>query len=210
MSGTHKIASINQSLIDGEERKFAKGGDFIYFLESPEGFQIRFDDGQFLDFETSMGVQTPFTFDSFTIKNTLGNGVATFKIFYGTGNFLVQVATTLTLDAATITSLKNVNLNDIERLAGRGALVDGSGTLAVAGVQDTALAGNATRDYLFVQNVSASDDLWVNFGINATESEPSIKLLPGGSIVFEDKFVPDGFVAVIGATINQPYVVKEH
>lgn len=93
--------------------------------------------------------------------------------------------------------------------ASASALTDGSGTITAGGTAQTIFALNAARKYLAIQNQS-SDVLWVNFGVTAVASEPSIQLpANGGSITYESNFVPSGSVSVIGATTGDAFTAKQ-
>lgn len=90
-----------------------------------------------------------------------------------------------------------------------GALVDGSGSLAAAIVSQTVFAANATRKYLLVQNISAADNLYINFGAAATIDTNSIKLLPNGVAIFESSYIPTAAVNIIGSTLGSKFIAKE-
>lgn len=85
-----------------------------------------------------------------------------------------------------------------------GVLTSGGGTLATASTSQQIFGINATRRYLTVQNNSTAD-MWVNFGVAATLSQPSIRLLPSGAITFENNLIPNTTVTIIGATVGQAY-----
>lgn len=90
-----------------------------------------------------------------------------------------------------------------------GALTDGSGTLTAGGTSQQVFAANTSRKYLLVQNNSA-EAMWVNFGVAAVTTQPSIQLGPnGGSIEYEDNFVPSGTVNIIGATTSDVFTAKQ-
>lgn len=91
----------------------------------------------------------------------------------------------------------------------QGALTDYSGTIASGGTAQTAVAANASRRYLLVQNVSLTEDLWLNFGVAAVASQPSILLRPGSSFESSPAFVSTQLVSVIAATTGHAFVVKE-
>lgn len=91
-----------------------------------------------------------------------------------------------------------------------GALTDRSGDIAVAATSEEVAAANAARIYLLVQNVSESEDMWVDFGTAAVPDQPSVLLPPGGgAIVFENAFVPTGTVNIFCAASGEPYTAKE-
>lgn len=89
-----------------------------------------------------------------------------------------------------------------------GALTDRSGTITVGGASQQLAAANATRKYFMFENVS-SETLWINFGVVATQSQPSIKVLPNGYFFMEDFFVSNQTINVIGATTGSAFTAKE-
>lgn len=90
----------------------------------------------------------------------------------------------------------------------RGAFTDRSGTLAAAGVAQTVAAAAATRTYFLFQNLSTAD-LWINFGVAAVQSQPSIKVPAGGSFVLDGNFCSTESISVIGGTLSQAFTSKE-
>lgn len=92
-----------------------------------------------------------------------------------------------------------------------GPLVDGSGTIATGGTSQAVFTANAGRQYVFIQNLSVGD-LWVNFGIAAVVSQPSIRIPAGGSLEFSAAgtgIVPTSTVNIIGATTSQAFTAKQ-
>lgn len=87
-------------------------------------------------------------------------------------------------------------------------MADASGTLAAASTSQLAVAANAARQFLLIQNVSAAD-LWINETVAAVLAQPSIKIAAGASLVFDGTFCPTGAINIIGGTISQAYVVKQ-
>lgn len=88
------------------------------------------------------------------------------------------------------------------------ALTDGSGTITTGGTSQQIFAANATRQYLFVQNLSTGN-LYINFGAAATQGSGSILLLPNSSFVMEDQTVTNQTVNIIGATTAQAFTAKQ-
>lgn len=89
------------------------------------------------------------------------------------------------------------------------ALTDGSGAITTGGTAQQIFAANAARKYLVIQNHS-TDVLWVNFGVVAVASRPSIEIPPnGGSVTYESNFVPSGLVSIIGATTGDSFTAKQ-
>lgn len=90
----------------------------------------------------------------------------------------------------------------------RGSLTDGSGTITTGGTSQQIFAANAARKYLLVVNVSVLD-LWINFGVAAVQTQPSIKIVPNGSFVMEGFFVSTETVNIIGATTGTIFTAKQ-
>jgi hypothetical protein len=90
----------------------------------------------------------------------------------------------------------------------QGTLTNRSGTITLGGTAQTLAAVNATRRYLFIQNLSVGD-LWLNFTTTAVAAQPSIKLAAGDSFVMEGSFVSTELVSVFGATTGQAWAAKE-
>lgn len=90
-----------------------------------------------------------------------------------------------------------------------GSLADQSGALVAGAVSETLAPFNADRKYLFVQNLHASEDLWIDFTADAVIDKPSIKIPAGGSFVMEAGFVTPEEVNVIATTIGHKWTAKE-
>lgn len=119
----------------------------------------------------------------------------------GLGNDVIEC-----VDIADPTT-QSARVNIVAGLPQQTAIVDWSGTIAVGGTSQLAVASNLNRKYLFIQNVS-SGDLWINFDLNATIGQPSIKLTPGEKFVMESSVVAISDVYIIGATLGQEYTAK--
>jgi hypothetical protein len=88
----------------------------------------------------------------------------------------------------------------------RGAMADRSGIIAVAGVSQVLAAENPNRGYFFIQNIS-EDTLWINFGTDAVQDSPSIKLYPDGTFEM-NKFNSTDQITITG-TAGAKFVAKE-
>lgn len=80
-----------------------------------------------------------------------------------------------------------------------GNLIDGSLSSAT-GSSEEVFAQNTGRQYLLLQNISATD-FWVDFGTAAVADEPSIKIAAGDALEFSaggTGVVPTAAVNVIG------------
>lgn len=89
-----------------------------------------------------------------------------------------------------------------------GTLVDGSSTITTGGTSQQIFATNASRKYLFVQNLSTGN-LYINFGSAATQGSGSILLLPNASFAMEASYTSTQTVNIIGATTGQAYTAKQ-
>lgn len=89
-----------------------------------------------------------------------------------------------------------------------GTLTNRSGTITVGGTAQQLMAANASRKYLFIQNLS-TENMWINLTTTATTGQPSIKLLPNGVFSMEGAFVSTESVSVIAATTGSAYTAKE-
>lgn len=89
------------------------------------------------------------------------------------------------------------------------AYTDRSGAIAAGNTAQQAMAANAVRKTLIIENVDASEDLWFNFGVVAVIGQPSFKLLPGGSYSSPSGVVSGQLVSVIAATTGHQYTAKE-
>lgn len=89
------------------------------------------------------------------------------------------------------------------------AIADGSGSIASASTSESVFASKSDRKYLIVQNLSDTD-MYVNVGAAAGNSAGSM-LLPasGGSIVFEDGYVPTEAVNIWCSASSKDYTAKQ-
>ena len=90
----------------------------------------------------------------------------------------------------------------------KGTLTDRSGSITSGTVAQTLAAANATRKYFLFVNQSAGN-MWLNFTTTATMDQPSILIVPTGSLAMEAGFVSTELISVIGATTGQKWMAKE-
>jgi hypothetical protein len=117
-----------------------------------------------------------------------------------------------------VTGVASTTISSITLMASMGAgslrpntgtLTDNSGTTsATPSTSAQIMAANPTRKYLLIQNVSANT-LWINFTTAATTTQPSIELLPGGSLVQETGFVSTEAINGICTVASSAYVAKQ-
>lgn len=86
-------------------------------------------------------------------------------------------------------------------------LTDASGTITAGGTSQQLMASNASRAYLFIQNLSTGN-LYINFTTAASAGAGSILLLPNASYVLEGFFQDTEAVNIYGATTGQAFTAK--
>lgn len=85
-----------------------------------------------------------------------------------------------------------------------------SGTIDSGGTAQTAADANYGRNYLFIQNIDPSEDLWVSFtGTAAVDTEGSFLLAAGNAYTAEGNVVPGNAISVVGATTGNPFTIYE-
>lgn len=90
-----------------------------------------------------------------------------------------------------------------------GGVTDRSGAITVGGTQQTLAAVKLDRKYLLIQNVDASEEMWINFTTTAVADKPSIKIPAGGGFVMEGSYVTSELVSVVAATTGHKWTAKE-
>lgn len=90
-----------------------------------------------------------------------------------------------------------------------GALTDRSGAITVGGASQVLAAALATRKYLLIQNLHASEDLWINFTTAAVADKPSVRIVAGSAFLMDGAFVTNEAVNVIAATTGHKFAAKE-
>ncbi len=192
-----------------------------------DNLQVSFDGKAFIDFPRGF-VLTDFDAPAVWFKDTsgsnntivIGTGLAAlrdnrFAITPGQSvpvNIVAGGGSSLSLGQALMAASLPVviasNQSAIPVTSAGGALTDGSGTIAAGGVSQAVFALNAARRYFFFQNLSA-DVLWINFGVAAAATQPSIAVPVGGSFAMEGSFVSTQAINVIGATIGDAFTAKQ-
>lgn len=81
-----------------------------------------------------------------------------------------------------------------------------SGTITLGGTAQYIFSGNATRNFVMIQNISSAD-LWVAIGtVAAIDVAGNIKLPPNDKLIF-DYVAPSNSISIIGGTTGQKYTV---
>lgn len=88
-------------------------------------------------------------------------------------------------------------------------LTDVSGaTSGTPGTSTVVAAADPNRKYFIIQNVDASNTLYVNFGAAATAASGSFKLTPASSMVFECNFITTQSINVVSSSASVAYTAK--
>lgn len=89
-----------------------------------------------------------------------------------------------------------------------GAFTDKSGTMSVGGTSQQVAASNSSRKYIFVENIS-THNCYINFGVAAVTTQPSLLLLPNSSFVMEGSAITTQSVNINCSTTGDAYTAKE-
>lgn len=90
----------------------------------------------------------------------------------------------------------------------QGVVVDRSGEITEGGVSQVLMEANPDRVYFFLQNAS-NNDLWYDFGVDAVERSPSIKVSPNGNYENPSHFSFTQEIRIVGPVTGQVYTCKE-
>ncbi len=95
-------------------------------------------------------------------------------------------------------------------LFNQGSWTDNSGTIAAGDAAQTLLAANKKRRGWMVQNLHATEALYINFTIDAVEDQPSVRVDPG--IAYSES-IPNAMttekISIIAHTTGHKFVCKE-
>src|SRR5258708_5888142 len=83
-----------------------------------------------------------------------------------------------------------------------GTLQDRSGTITTGAASQVAAAANVGRQYLLIQNLDTTEDLWVNFGAAAAITTPGSIRVPKAGGTEPSFLLFDGSAAVPTASVN--------
>ena len=147
---------------------------------------------------------------SFTVAQaTAANLKGQVQILNSAGSAVVAPAEVGTAGSPSIDVLSVQGVSSGTPLAVRprnGAITRTTGTTSgTASTSTQALASNADRQYLLIQNISDTD-MYFNFGAAATTSNLLIAK-SGGGIVFESGYVPTDAVNVICSAASKSFFI---
>jgi hypothetical protein len=69
-------------------------------------------------------------------------------------------------------------------------------------------ASNSSRKYFFIQNIS-SGVVWINFGVAAVTTMPSIRLQAGDTFSMEGAFISTESINIIAVVTTKDFTAKE-
>jgi len=101
-------------------------------------------------------------------------------------------------------------IGSVHIISTEGTLTDNSGT--TSGTPNTStqiMAANSSRKYLLIENLSSTDNIYINFTSSATSGPGSYVLFPGGSLTQETGFVSGEAVNVLATVASVPYTAKQ-
>lgn len=88
-----------------------------------------------------------------------------------------------------------------------------------AGTSSTDVSGlNKGRKYLLIHNLHGTNAIYVRFALRGEADEapdavadatPNIKVVAGGTLIFEGEFVPSGEFSIIASGANTPVTILE-
>ena len=91
-----------------------------------------------------------------------------------------------------------------------GTYTDRSGSIATGGTSQTAMAANATRKKLLVQNPpTATENLYMNFTAAASSAASSVAMVPGAAYEESGNSITTEAVTINAATTGHVYTAKE-
>lgn len=89
-----------------------------------------------------------------------------------------------------------------------GHLRDLSISVTAGATAQDAEGDNAGRQYILVHNpLSESEKILVDIGATAA-ANTAVELASGGSLIFENSFIPTGKISILAATTGHKVVVK--
>lgn len=144
-------------------------GDYFKIMSASGPLNVQADWGELRGLIAGQGLEdSPFAFLNMQDASGAPNAV---RVVIGDEKFVDGLGGTV-----------NVGTNNA---AQSGAFANAQRTVTNASAQ--LLAANAAREYLLIQNKSASGTIWVGFGAGAVTQANGVRIIPGG-------FYESGFV----------------
>lgn len=135
----------------------------------------------------------------------------TFTIFRTIAVSMTASENVAEVGGASVPTVNGVPSLPTARQVVQASLADASGsTDATASTSTVALAADSVTQYLLIQNASTTsgDDLWVNFGADASAGSGSLLLGAGAALTWENGLVPTQSINVLSAVVSVPYTLK--
>jgi hypothetical protein len=142
----------------------------------------------------------------------VGGATPVAMTYSGISARFMRVRVVLGVASATVSSVTLVSSNNPSDTmkTQSGVLTDNSTTTSATPSTSTQIfAANSQRRYLFIQNSSASQTIYINFTSAATAGSGSIALAPLGSFVQESSFVTQEIVNVLATVASVPFTAKQ-
>jgi hypothetical protein len=142
------------------------------------------------------------------------SGIRFFRVrcsAFTSGTIVVTVDAQSNNGAVSLSEALPVGQNNIGSIfvqAGQLGLTTSTGTIATANTSVVAAATNASRRYLLVQNVSATE-IYVNFSAAAVNPTSGFRLGSNESWEAPSHAVPTTTVNIVGATVGQRFIVMQ-
>jgi hypothetical protein len=180
---------------------------------APAGSNVRIDLVNFPMLPQSYNVQNAESKDSVSVNNfpatqavsgtvDVGNFPATQQVSgsVDVGNFPATQAVSGSIGVSNFPATQTTQPSS-------GAVTDYSGGIAVANTSQQLCPAVTNRKFFYFINISGSK-LWIDFGVDAVETSPSIPAYVGTPIVFDGGFVPNDVINIIGGTQGAGFVCK--
>jgi hypothetical protein len=136
------------------------------------------------------------------------------RVVTGVASTTISYVSLLATGVSQTPSTQNVSIvsvgGPLQVEAAPGTLTDGSGsTSGTPSTSTQVFAANAARRYFFIQNLSSTTPIWINFTTAATASEPSIELIANAAFVMESTYVSSEAINVISTGTSIAFTAKQ-
>jgi hypothetical protein len=112
-------------------------------------------------------------------------------------------------DGTSIPAMIQLN-GDGAPMGGGGTMTNHSGTITAGATAQSLMPANDDRRYFLTQNpANATESLWIDFGVTAVRSQPSVELRAGEEKEYKGDYVPKEAVSVIATTTGHAFTAKE-
>jgi hypothetical protein len=138
---------------------------------------------------------------------SFADGIGSAGYTQGTNSVITLQNSKGLINSDSLTIFYDDGLTDQQSVV-QGNLTNRSGTITTANTSQQIIAANTNRRYLLIQNHSDSI-IYIAFGVTATTSN-GIGLTPGGgSLIYENGFIPTQAINAICTRSNSDFVAWE-